>query len=253
MSVTSKKITLSTINCDDWWGGNDFQLEPAKPPPVEWGYIPKSPFTGRSSSRSGRRPTLQEYTPNARPKTAPVWSGSTRKEVGKREWDNRHHITFGKNNPSYPSSLREYFPPKPKVPVSQISIHSPKFSHDIWRQADPYLADEVSLTGSTCESIEHIDSIIPSDSSIASRRSPGGTMRNATGEVETWDDRASTSISKDNVKLHSNQREYFFYGTSSFSSPPDYYHNQKWRNLSPGKSRQLEMRKQKPRRRASPV
>jgi hypothetical protein len=277
MSIgSSKNRSLSVIDCDEWWGGKDFKLEPAQPPPVEWGYIPKSPFTGRCSSRSGRRPASQEYPPNERPKTAPAWSGSS-KEVG-TDWDNRHHITFSRNNQHFPSSLREYFPDKPRVPMARKSMHvesfapldhtsgrtslfqrppepaiehPPKFSHEIWRQADPFLVDSAPSSSSSVASVcaptsSTTGSIqgVHCDISLISRRSPGGTMRNQeTGEVEDWDDRASTCISQHNGKLHSNQREYFFYDNSSFSPPPDYHHNLKWRNLSPGKSRHLEVSK----------
>lgn len=240
------------MDSENWWGGKDQQLQPALPPPLEWGYLPNSPLSGR---RTGRRPASQEYEKGTRPKTAPAWSGSN-----ENDWDMRHHISFSRNNLAFPSSLREYFPSKPKVPMARKSMHpesfvplahvsgkpclfqrpppadashTPKFSADIWRQADPYLDDEASVTGM---------SVTDTASSQSGKFQGGHTSRKtpSSGEVsDQWDDRASTSISRHNGRLHSNQREYFFLESSSFSSPPEFYHNQKWRHVRKTSQRDL--------------
>jgi hypothetical protein len=94
----------------------------------------------------------------------------------------------------------------------------------------------------------------PGGDPVMSRHQPGGSMSEhharSRGEIAApsvpWNNRASSLVSRHNEKLHSRQREYFFDSSggkskagkgkssrvgsgSSFSAPPEFQHNQRWR------------------------
>ena len=243
----------------------------AKTPHVSWRDLPISPLTGKRPSRLIAEASITSYydavtptTPSQeRPRTAP-----------QPPWDRDHHVTFSRNNYSMPRSLREYFPAKPRVAMAKETMHAesfaplahaegrpnlfqappsadaarlPRFSREVWRQADPYY-EATSGDEDAAGAVEGAVALGPSSApaliqhpswrtqkSKPPRHIPrSGTMAHQRhGRVTPWNDRSQQLVSRHNDRLHASQREYFFEagGSPAFAPPATFNINHKWRAL----------------------
>lgn len=182
--------------------------------------LPHSPFTHAATDIAQRAPPLRSNSRKSKnPSPSPHKKVSpTRKKTPEAPWlleeatawDQQHHVAYSRDNSKFNPSLREFFPPADaaKAPPVSLNIHPASISPLQHTRQSILEAPTVPQTDVKFE-VEHILRVDPLYTGTMRRDKALALKDHKTGVRAQWNSRWNVSVSKDNSRLHANDRELF--------------------------------------------